>query len=79
MARREQERSSRPQLLNGRSTVEMWAPRMIPGLHIRTNRTTLYTSIFRVDDDMIANFHIYGAPDRDSPTVAFARTDEPRL
>jgi transcriptional regulator with XRE-family HTH domain len=46
-----------------RTTAELLVPRATtPGLQIRTHQTTLYTSIFRVDDDLIVNFHIYGSP-----------------
>jgi lambda repressor-like predicted transcriptional regulator len=62
------------------NTVEILAPyTKTPGLQIRTHQTTLYTSIFRVDDDVIANFHIYGSPGRNNPVMVFARDDEPRL
>ena len=63
-----------------RTTVELLAPRATtPGLQIRTHQTTLYASMFRVDDDMILNFHIYGSPGRNNPVMVFARADEPRL
>jgi transcriptional regulator with XRE-family HTH domain len=63
-----------------RTTVELLAPRATtPGLAIRMHQTTLYTSMFRVDDDMILNFHIYGSPGRNNPVMVFARADEPRL
>ena len=32
------------------------------GLEIRTHTTPLYTSMFRADDTLIANPHLYGAP-----------------
>ena len=35
--------------------------------------------MFRVDDEMIVNFHIYGSPGRSNPVMVFARADEPRL
>jgi hypothetical protein len=63
-----------------RTTVELLAPRAsTPGLQIRTHQTTLYASLFRVDDRIIVNFHIYGSPGRSNPVMVFARTDEPRL
>jgi hypothetical protein len=63
-----------------RTTVELLASRAtISGLQIRMHQTTLYTSMFRVDDDMIVNFHIYGSPGRNNPVMVFARADEPRL
>lgn len=63
-----------------RTTVELLA-RYAPtvGIQIRTHQTTLYSSIFRVDDEMIVNFHIYGSPGRNNPVMVFARNDEPRL
>jgi len=63
-----------------RTTVELLAPRAsTAGLQIRTHQTTLYSSIFRVDDRIIVNFHIYGSPGRSNPVMVFARSDEPRL
>ena len=40
----------------------------IPGIEIRTHRTTLYNSVYRADDQLLAGTHIargvnaYGAP-----------------
>jgi len=63
-----------------RTTVELLTPRAkTPGLQIRTHQTALYSSMFRVDDDMIVNFHIYGSPGRDNPVMVFAQADQPRL
>lgn len=63
-----------------RTSVELLAPHAgTPGLDIRTHDTTLYTSIFRVDDAMIVNFHIYGSPGRNNPVLALSRHHEPRL
>jgi lambda repressor-like predicted transcriptional regulator len=63
-----------------RNTVEMLAPYAdTAGLQIRTHQTTLYTSIFRVDHDVITNFHIYGSPGRNNPVMVFSQKDEPRL
>lgn len=62
------------------NSVELLRPyTTTPGLNVRTHETTLYTSIFRVDDDMIVNFHIYGSPGRDNPVMVFSRQQEPRL
>jgi lambda repressor-like predicted transcriptional regulator len=62
------------------NSVELLRPyTTTPGLDVRTHETTLYTSIFRVDDDMIVNFHIYGSPGRDNPVMVFSRQQEPRL
>jgi transcriptional regulator with XRE-family HTH domain len=63
-----------------RTTVELLAPwASTPGLQIRTHQTTLYSSIFRVDDHILVNVHIYGSPGRNNPVMVFARSDEPRL
>ncbi len=63
-----------------RTSVELLAPHAgTPGLDIRTHDTTLYTSIFRVDDAMIVNFHIYGSPGRNNPVLVLSRHHEPRL
>src|SRR5271166_2769833 len=62
------------------TTVELLAPwATTPGLQIRKHQTTLYTSMFRVDDDMIVNFHVYGSPGRNNPVMVFAKADQPRL
>jgi transcriptional regulator with XRE-family HTH domain len=50
-----------------------------PGLEIRTHRTTLYASIFRTDDELIANHHIYGAPASDNPCLLIREDDNPEL
>ncbi|AMT71019.1 MULTISPECIES: XRE family transcriptional regulator [Mycobacteriaceae] len=63
-----------------RTSVELLTPHAgTPGLNIRTHDTTLYTSIFRVDDAMIVNFHIYGSPGRNNPVLVLSRHHEPRL
>ncbi|WP_237076646.1 phospholipase D family protein [Mycobacteroides abscessus] len=62
------------------NSVELLRPyATTSGLDVRTHETTLYTSIFRVDDDMIINFHIYGSPGRNNPVMIFSRSQEPRL
>lgn len=62
------------------NSVELLRPyTTTPGLDVRTHRTALYSSIFRVDDNMIINFHIYGSPGRDNPVMIFSRQQEPRL
>ncbi len=62
------------------NSVELLRPyTTTPGVDVRTHETTLYTSIFRVDDQMIINFHIYGSPGRDNPVMIFSQQQEPRL
>jgi hypothetical protein len=50
-----------------------------PGLEIRTHTTPLYTSMFRADDTLIANPHLYGAPAGDNPAIVIKRDDAPDL
>jgi lambda repressor-like predicted transcriptional regulator len=50
-----------------------------PGFDIRTHRSNLYASIFRVDDTVITNFHIHGSPGRENPVIVLHRHDEPGL
>lgn len=67
-------------IARSRNSVELLAPHALtPGLHIRTHQTTLYSSIFRVDDAVIVNFHIYGSPGRNNPVMLLSRHEEPRL
>lgn len=62
------------------NSVELLRPHMATsGFDVRTHQTSLYTSIFRVDDDVIVNFHIYGSPGRDNPVMIFSRGQEPRF
>jgi hypothetical protein len=49
------------------------------GLEIRTHTTPLYTSMFRADDTLIANPHLYGAPASDNPAIVIKRDDAPNL
>src|SRR5262249_44274333 len=47
----------------------------LDGCEIRLHSTTLYSSIFRYDDDMIVNPHVYGEPASLNPTFHFHRLD----
>jgi hypothetical protein len=40
-----------------------------PGIEFRFHETTLYNSIFRFDDEMIVNMHIYGVPGPHAPAM----------
>jgi hypothetical protein len=44
-----------------------------PGVHVRLHRTTLYTSIYRSDDTMIANPHVLGLPAAQAPAMHLRR------
>ncbi|MGW4071664.1 helix-turn-helix domain-containing protein [Nocardia grenadensis] len=41
----------------------------IDGVDIRYHKTTLYNSIFRFDDEMIVNMHVYGQPGAYAPAL----------
>lgn len=41
----------------------------IDGVEIRYHRTTLYNSIFRFDDEMLVNMHVYGQPGAYAPAL----------
>jgi ADP-ribose pyrophosphatase YjhB (NUDIX family) len=41
-----------------------------PGVELRFHATTLYNSLYRFDDDLLVNAHVYGAPAAHSPGAA---------
>jgi hypothetical protein len=45
----------------------------VPGVSIRQHGTTLYTSIYRADDRMIANTHAHGLPAAQAPALHLHR------
>jgi hypothetical protein len=45
----------------------------VPGIEIRTHRTVLYNSIYRFDDEMIVNPHVYGKLASHSPAIHLRR------
>ncbi len=47
----------------------------VPGVEVRTHRTVLYNSIFRADDEMLVNPHIYGSPAFAAPVLHLRATD----
>lgn len=44
-----------------------------PGIEIRCHNTTLYNSIYRFDDEMIVNTHVYGFTAPHAPTLHLRR------
>ena len=44
-----------------------------PGVTVRQHATTLYTSIYRADDEMIANPHVHGLPAAQAPAMHLRR------
>ena len=49
------------------------------GVELRFHATTLYNSIYRFDDDMLVNAHVYGAPAAHSPVLHLRRLPGGRL
>jgi transcriptional regulator with XRE-family HTH domain len=47
--------------------------RGVPGIEFRLHEACLYTSIFRADDDMIVNVHIYGVAGSNAPAIHLRR------
>lgn len=45
------------------------------GCEIRLHATTLYNSIFRYDDELIVNAHVYGEPASLNPALHFRKLD----
>jgi hypothetical protein len=50
-----------------------------PGVELRFHGTTLYNSIYRFDEDMLVNAHVYGAPAAHSPVLHLRRLPGGRL
>lgn len=51
----------------------------LPGLEVRTHRTTLYNSLFRFDQDLMVNGHAYGEPAGHSPVLHLRRVPGGRM
>ncbi|MEV6923948.1 XRE family transcriptional regulator [Dactylosporangium sp. NPDC051485] len=45
----------------------------VPGVELRLHNTTLYASIFRSDDTMLVNTHVYGSPAAHNPVLHLRR------
>lgn len=45
----------------------------VPNVEIRLHKTTLYNSVFRFDDEMIVNTHVYGFPGAHAPALHLRR------
>lgn len=50
-----------------------------PGIELRCHGTTLYNSIYRYDDQMIVNPHVYGAPAPHAPAMHLLRSSTSEL
>jgi hypothetical protein len=49
------------------------------GVELRFHGTTLYNSIYRFDNDLLINTHVYGAPAAHSPVIHLRRLPAGRL
>ncbi len=49
------------------------------GVQARLHDTTLYASLYRFDDDMLVNTHVYGAPAAQSPVLHLRRVPGGRM
>ena len=47
--------------------------RDIDGIEFRLHRTVLYNSIYRADDQLLVNTHIYGVPAAHAPVLHLRR------
>lgn len=57
-----------------RNALAFYRPlREIDGIEMRFHRTTLYNSIFRLDDEMIVNMHVYGFQGAHAPALHLRR------
>ncbi|ONI84318.1 XRE family transcriptional regulator [Actinosynnema sp. ALI-1.44] len=57
-----------------RNVLAAYRPlREVEGVKIRFHRTTLYNSIFRFDDEMIINTHVYGIQGAHAPSLHLRR------
>jgi hypothetical protein len=59
-----------------RSSLTYYRPLAgVDGCQLRLHATTLYTSLFRYDDEIIANPHAYGEPASANPALHLRRLD----
>jgi hypothetical protein len=51
-----------------RNALTLYRPLLnVGGVEIRLHRTTLYNSLYRADNDLLVNQHVYGIPAADAP------------
>ncbi|MDQ1292395.1 MAG: hypothetical protein QG608_273 [Actinomycetota bacterium] len=51
----------------------------IPGAELRVHHTTLFSGIYRADDEMLVNVHLWGVPGAGSPLWQLRRLEGARL
>lgn len=53
-----------------RNVMSFYAPlREVPGIQVKFHRTTLYNSLYRFDNEMLVNTHVFGFPAAHSPVL----------
>ncbi len=63
-----------------RSTLEYLAEvKDLPGVEVRQQDAPLYVSLYRFDDEVLANTHTHGAPAKDSPVFHYQRAADAHL
>lgn len=63
-----------------RNALTLYMPLINAGsAEIRLHRTTLYSSLYHADDDMLVNHHAYGIPAADAPVFHLRRRDSSEM
>jgi len=61
-------------------SLRRFAPlRGMSGVEVRVHRTTLFSGIYRADDEMLVNVHLWGVPGAGSPLWHLRRLEGARL
>jgi hypothetical protein len=50
-----------------------------PSVELRLHSTVLYNSVYRFDNEVLVNSHVYGAPAAQSPVLHYRQLAEGRL
>lgn len=50
-----------------------------PGVEVRLHDSILYNSLYRFDDDLLVNMHVYGSPAPHNPVMHLRRVPDGRL
>lgn len=61
------------------SRTYLTSPGPVPGLEIRQHTSILYNSLYRFDDQLLVNMHVYGAPAPQNPVMHLRRIPGGRL
>ncbi|AOS61152.1 DUF5919 domain-containing protein [Actinoalloteichus hymeniacidonis] len=76
VVRRSEEEQLGKATLGGRirNALAFYRPlRAVPGVELRFHKTTLYNSVFRFDDEMVINTHVYGFQGAHAPALHLRR------